>query len=190
MFAEEGTGYVRLLFCATKSTADLLEHLLQMERSMTKMVPGGRFMVIRSDFGSELVRQGHGNDMVVEALARWCASRPGFRVWPVAPYSLSQNKTENSWGRVHGHAFSNALRSRAGVGGWSLMLVGSEFQHNHVPAARAINTGGRTTTRSFALTGRPCDLSTMVGYVARAAEPTTTAVRPTPTALGRGPACS
>jgi hypothetical protein len=32
MFAEEGTGYVRLLFCATKSTADLLKHLLNMER--------------------------------------------------------------------------------------------------------------------------------------------------------------
>ncbi len=71
MFAEEGTGYVRLLFCATKSTAGLLTHLLNMERWVTKMVPGGQFMVIRCDFGSELVRQGHGNDMVMEALARW-----------------------------------------------------------------------------------------------------------------------
>ena len=115
MFAEERTGYVRLLFCATKSTADLLGHLLQMERWVTKMVPGGRFMVIRSDFGSELVRQGHGNDLVVEALSQWCAMRPGFRVWPVAPNSPSQNKTENSWGRVHGHAFCNTLRSRTGM---------------------------------------------------------------------------
>jgi hypothetical protein len=106
---------LRLLFCATKSTADLLEHLLQMERWVTKTVPGGRFMVIRSDFGSELVRQGHGSDMVVEAHSRWCASRPGFRVWPVAPHSPSQNKTENSWSRVHGHAFCNTLRFRRWV---------------------------------------------------------------------------
>jgi hypothetical protein len=165
MFAEEGTGYVRLLFCATKSTADLLAHLLDMERWVTKMVPGGRFMVIRCDFGSELVRQGHGNDMVVEALSRWCASRPGFRVVPVSPHSPSQNKTENSWGLVLGHAFANACRSRTGGDGWSLMHVGSEFQHNHVPAMRSNDAGVQTATRSFALTGRSCDLSTMLGYV-------------------------
>ena len=165
LFAEEGTGYVRLLFCATKSTADLLEHLANMERWVTKMVPGGRFMVLRSDFGSELVRQGHGNDMVVEALSRWCASRPGFRVVPVAPHSPSRNKSENTWGLVHGHAFSNACRSRTGTEGWSLMYVGAEFQHNHLPGARSNTAAVRAATRSFALTGRPCDLSTMVGYV-------------------------
>ena len=163
MFAEEGTGYVRLLFCATKSTADLLQHLLNMERWVTKMVPGGRFMVIRCDFGSELVRQGHGNDMVVEALARWCASRPGFRVHPVSPHSPSQNKVENSWGLVHGHAFSNACRSRTGPDGWSLMDVGAEFQHNHLPAARANDVASRAVTRCFAFTGRTTDMSTMVG---------------------------
>jgi hypothetical protein len=91
--------------------------------------------------------------------------RPGFRVWPVAPHSPSQNKTENSWGRVHGHAFCNTLCSRTGVDGWSLMLVGSEFQHNHVPAARASDVGAHDVTRSFALTGRSCDLSTILGYV-------------------------
>jgi hypothetical protein len=41
------------------------------------MVPGRRFMVIRSDFGSELVRQGHGNDMIV---AQPCPRRAGARL--------------------------------------------------------------------------------------------------------------
>ncbi len=82
MFAEDGTGYARLLICATKSTADLLAHLLQMERWVLKMLPSGRFMVLRSDFGSELVV------IVVEALSRWCSMRPGFCV--CRPFAVSE----------------------------------------------------------------------------------------------------
>ena len=51
-------------------------------------------MVIRSDFGSELVCQGHGSDMVVAALTQYCAANPGFRVWPVAPH----NTRQPTWG--------------------------------------------------------------------------------------------
>ena len=94
---------------------------------VAKNVPGGRFMVLRSDFGSELVRQGHGNDMVVAALSKYCDANPGFRVWPVAPHSQSKSKAENSWGRIQGGTFMNGCRARIGRRGWSLMQTGAEF---------------------------------------------------------------
>ena len=93
---------MKVLFTNSKSTDSLIQHLEFMSTWVAKHVPGGRFMVLRSDFGSELVRQGHGNDMVVAALSKYCDANPGFRVWPVAPHSQSKSKAENSWGRVQG----------------------------------------------------------------------------------------
>ena len=153
LFAEEITTYARVLYTDSKSTASLLAHLENMAIWVPQHVPGGRFMVIRSDFGSELVRQGHGNDMVVAALTQYCAANPGFRVWPVAPHNQAANKVENSWGHIQGGTFMNGLRSRVGHKGWSLMQTGAQFQHNHTNAPRGCIEAMRTQTRSFALTG-------------------------------------
>jgi hypothetical protein len=122
-------------------------------------------MILRCDFGSELVRQDHGNDMVVSALSKYCDSNPVFRVWPVAPHSQSKNKAENSWGRVQGGTFMNGFRARVGRRGWSLMQTGAEFQHNHTNAPRARAEGARLMSRSYALTQKIFDVSTMLGYV-------------------------
>ncbi len=59
----------------------------------------------------------------------------------------------------------NDLRSRVGTKGWSLMQTGAEFQHNHTNAPRGRTEAMRTLARSFALTGRVFDVSTMLGYV-------------------------
>jgi hypothetical protein len=167
---------------------------LNMERWVTRMVPGGRFMVIRCDFGSDLVRQGHGNDMIVEALSRWCASRPGFhvkfRVVPVSPHSPSQNKVENFWGLVHGHAFSNACRSLTGGDGWSLMYVGSGFQHNHVPGRGSMTPQCKRPRAVSPSRAAPATCPPWSGTWARAAGPTTAAARPMPFGRAHAPVCA
>ena len=163
LFSEERTGYARIAFSQTKTTGDLLSQLEDLERWVTGHVPGGTFQILRCDFGSEAVVQGRGDNIYVSALAAFCATRPGFRVIPVAPYSQAHNKAESTWGRIHGLAFLNSIRAHVGPAAWSLVQRGAVFQHNHVAAKRELEGGH--IIRSTALTGEQFDASTMLGYV-------------------------
>jgi len=163
LFSEERTGYTRIAFSQTKSTGDLLTQLEDLERWVIGHVPGGVFKVLRCDFGSEAVVQGRGDNIYVSAVAAFCASRPGFRVIPVAPHSQAFNKAESTWGRIHGLAFVNSIRAHVGPAAWSLVQRGAVFQHNHVAAKR--DPAGGHIIRSTALTGEKFDASTMLGYV-------------------------
>ena len=51
-FAEEKTSYILPMFCATKSTADFIRHLIFLDEWVIANVPDGRFRVLRMDFGS------------------------------------------------------------------------------------------------------------------------------------------
>ena len=84
-FAEEGSSFAIPLFSPTKTTADLLRHLDFITEWVPRHVPGGKFAILRMDFGSEASRQGHGEDFIVQALKVWMRTRPYFRFVPVAP---------------------------------------------------------------------------------------------------------
>ena len=156
---------MRVYTCSSKGTLTLLEQLEKHEAWVTMHLPGARFTTLRCDFGSEMARQGHGDDLIVAALATWCAQRPGFRVIPVAPHAQAHNKAENAWGPIHGGTYANALRARVGPPGWSLMMQGAVFQHNHTAPLRAHNAARRLSTRAYALLGTTLDATTVLGDV-------------------------
>ena len=135
LFADERTTYAKAFFSASKDSSTLLTQLEELERWVTMHVPGGCFKALRCDFASEAVKQGHGDSILVAAFTQFCATRPGFRVIPIAPQSQAFNKVESTWGRVNGHAFVNVRRARLGVQAWSLAHRGAVFQHNHTPPA-------------------------------------------------------
>ena len=121
--------------------------------------------VLRCDFGSEIARQNHGDNFIVSALSRWVDAHPGFRVVPCPPYRQAYNKSENTWGRIHGLAHTNARRARLGPTAWRIAETGAVFQHNHTLAANAQSQTVHGRIRSEALTLTPFDASSVLGYV-------------------------
>ena len=87
-----------------------------------------------------------------------------MRISPAPPYSQALNKAESALGRIHGHAFTDALRARIGHSGWSLLDRCATFQHNHSAAQSAGDPQRRAITRAQALTHRILDASTILGY--------------------------
>ena len=164
LFAEERTGCATTFYSSRKDAATLLEQMDEMVTWINAHVPGGKLQVLRCDFASEAVRQGHGDAIYTAAMASYCDSHPGFRFVPVAPNSQALNRAENTWGRVHGGAYLNARRARIGPIGWSLMERGAVFQHNHAPAPHAIDPASRRCSRWEALTLQLFDVSTMLGF--------------------------
>ncbi len=86
----------------------LFKHMEHIERTGSLSTSLARFTTMRCDFGSEMARQGHGGDLIVAALITFCASRPGFRVIPVAPRFQDHNKAESAWGPISGGIYANA----------------------------------------------------------------------------------
>jgi len=163
-FAEQNTGRVRLTFSARKDTQSLLRDLENMRMWVLMNVPGGQFRCLGCDFGSEYAQQGHGNNVLVQALREYCADHPGFVVTPLSPYDQAHNLAENAIKQTSGLAFANACRARLGPAAWSLTELGAEFQHNHRSAYRANDESMRDITRDEALTGRIFDASTFIGW--------------------------
>ena len=73
------------MFCATKSTADFIRHLIFLDEWVIANVPDGRFRVLRMDFGSEAARQNHGEDFIVTGLTRVLADTPAHPGRPGRP---------------------------------------------------------------------------------------------------------
>ena len=165
VFADEGTHTAYTCYASRKDAATLLEHLDEMSTWIGQTVPGGQLRVLRCDFASEAVRQGHGDAIYTKALSEWCDRHPGFVVSPVAPHSQAFNRAENTWGRIHGHAHLCARRARVGPTAWSLIERGAVYIHNHTPAPRSGDVASRTVSRFEQLTLQPHDVSTMLGYV-------------------------
>ena len=164
LFAEERTGCAHTFYSARKDAATLIEHIGDMVTWINQHVPGGKLMVLRCDFASEAVKQGHGDDIYTAAMSAYCDANPGFRFIPVAPNSQALNRAENTWGRIHGGAYLNARRARIGAPGWSIMERCAVFQHNHTPAPHALDPASRRCTRWEALTQETFDVSTMLGF--------------------------
>ena len=135
-FAEEGSSFAIPLFSRTKTTQDLLRHLEYISDWVPRHVPGGKFTILRMDFGSEASRQGHGEDFIVQALKLWMRTRPYFRFVPIAPHASSYCKVEGVVQQLVGHAAANAIRARLGAAAWSLMERGAAYQHNCRPQWR------------------------------------------------------
>ena len=165
VFAEERTSVAMTFYTASKSAASLITHLDAMARWIRHHVPGGQLAVLRCDFASEAVRQGHGDDVYVQALQEYQAKHPGFRIVPVAPRSQALNRAENTWGRIHGHSFLCARRARLGSAAWSIVERGAVFIHNNTPAPYALDSATHKCSRWEALTMTPTDMSTMLGFV-------------------------
>jgi hypothetical protein len=117
LFAEETTGYGLTYYAPRKDTNTLCTQLDQQVAWVATHIPGVKLTVLHSDFASEIARQNHGNDFIVHALSRWLDLHPGVRIVPYPPYSQSYNKSENTWGRIHGLSHTNARRARLGPGG-------------------------------------------------------------------------
>ena len=147
LFAEERTGCAHTYYSSRKDAVTLIEHIGEMVTWINQHVPGGKLMVLRCDFASEAVKQGHGDDIYTAAMAAYCDANPGFRFVPVAPNSQALNRAENTWGRIHGGAYLNARRARIGATGWSIMGRCAVFQHNHTPAPHALDPASRRCTR-------------------------------------------
>ena len=165
LFAEEHFGYASTYYSANKDSDTLTLQLDAHATWVRQNVPGGCFLVLRCDFASEIVRQNHGGDYYTQAKSRYCDAHPGFRVLPCPPHSPALNRSEGTWGRIHGLAHINAQRARIGPLGWSIMERGAVFQHNHTPAPRARDHHLHDRIRSEALTLVPFDVSTMLGFV-------------------------
>ena len=165
LFAEERTSYAKTFYAARKDSATLIGHLDELRTWIASNVPGGALQVLRCDFASEVVRQGHGDSIYTAAIAAYCDAHPGFRVVPVAPHSQALNRAENTWARIHAGTMLNARRSRTGPAGWSLMERGAVFQHNHTPAPHALDPAAHRCSRAEALTLQPFDVSSMLGHV-------------------------
>ena len=65
---------------------------------------------------------------------------------------------------MHGRSYAIACRARLGPPTWSITIRGGAFQHNHNAALRAGSAEAQLQTRSYGLTGRTLDASTMLGY--------------------------
>ena len=165
IFADERTSAAATFYAARKDSATFIQHLEEMKVWIAQHVPGGRLSVVRCDFASEAVRQGHGDAIMTTALAAWLTANPGTRLIPVPPHSQALNRAENTWGRVHGHSFLCARRARLGPSGWSIVERGAVYIHNHTPATYAVDPAAHRCTRFEALTLRPHDISTMLGFV-------------------------
>ena len=165
LFADEHTGYGVIYPSSRKDTDTLCAHLDAHVSWVATNVPGGRFMTLKCDFGSEFARQNHGDNYIVSALSRWLDSHPGFRVIPCPPHRPAYNKSENTWGRIHGLAHTNARRARLGPTAWRIAEMGALFQHNHTLASHAQSQTAHGRIRSEALTLAPFDASTVLGYV-------------------------
>jgi hypothetical protein len=165
LFAEENTTFACTYYSARKDSSTLIAQLDEHAAWVAANVPGGRFTVLRCDFASEIVRQGHGDDIYTQALSRYCDANPHFRVVPCPPHSQAFNRAENTWGRIHGGAHINALRARLGPAAWSIAERGAVFQHNHTPAPRSRSSLVAARTRAEALTLTIFDASTMLGFV-------------------------
>ena len=152
-FAEEHTGVVVPYFCSSKSTAALIAQLVEHETWVATNVPGGRFRVLRCDFGSEYAVQGRGDDYLTAALKIFCADRPDFHVEPCPPHAHAFNKVEGAIHQTAGRAFSNACRANLGDMAWSLLERGASYQHNVRPVWAPPSTptpgegGGRQACR-------------------------------------------
>ena len=164
LFSEDRTGYAVVRFTPDKTTRSLIDDLTYLSDWVLRNVPGAAFLILRCDFGSEVARQGHGDDTLVTALRAYCRDHPGTRVVPVAPHSQAHNKAENTWGAVHGRSYTIACRARLGPPAWSITIRCGVFQHNHNAASRGNDKAAQSQTRSFGLTGRTLDASTMLGY--------------------------
>jgi hypothetical protein len=164
-FAEERTGYAIPVFCASKTTADLLTQLEELISWVPEHVPGARLRVLRSDFGSEYAVQGRGDNYVVAALRAFLADHPEVRYVPCPPHAHAFNKVEGTIHATSGHTFANACRARLGPMAWSIMEEGACYQHNCRPTWRPESGQGGSLTRMEALTTRRPDLSAMLGYV-------------------------
>ena len=153
VFAEEHTSYALEYDSPTTTTQSLLGQLAQLQSWVLRHVPGAALRVIRCDFGSEYVRQGHGDDMLTKALSAFCDANLGLRVIPVAPRAQAYNKAELTIQKLAGHAFMNAVRARLGGTAWSFLRRGARFAHNHRKAQGPDDPNLRTGTRNFLLTG-------------------------------------
>jgi hypothetical protein len=165
LFADERTQVAVTFYTNSKSAASLIAHLDALRRWIRHHVHGGALAVLRCDFASEAVRQGHGDDIYVQALAEYQDKNPGFRVVPVAPRSQALNRAENTWGRIHGHSYLCARRARLGPAAWSIVERGAVYIHNNTPAPYALDSSAHGCSRWEALTGTPADVSTMLGFV-------------------------
>ena len=164
LFAEERTGYAITYYSQRKDSATLVEQLRELALWVSTHVPGGELRVLRCDFASEAVKQGHGDDIYTAGIREYSEANPTFRLMPVAPHSPALNRAEGTWGRIIGGTMLNARRARIGPSGWSLMERGAVFQHNHCPAPHALDPASHACSRSEALTLRVFDASTMLGY--------------------------
>jgi hypothetical protein len=95
LFAEERTGHASTYYSCRKDAASLIESLKAHITWIGQTVPGGRLSVLRCDFGSEIVRQGHG-DAIMTAEVRAFCDAAGIIVVPVAPHSQALNRAENT----------------------------------------------------------------------------------------------
>ena len=164
LFAEERTGYAITYYSPRKDTATLVDQIAGLASWVAANVPGGELRVLRCDFATEAVKQGHGDDIYTAGIRAYCDANPRFRLMPVAPHSPALNRAEGTWGRIVAGTMLNARRARVGPTGWSLMERGTVYQHNHSPAPHALDPASHACSRSEALTLRVFDASTMLGY--------------------------
>ena len=78
LFAEERTSFAVTLYSSRKDSSTLVSQLEEMRAWITQHVPGGHLSVLRCDFASEIVRQGHGDDINTSALSASAISTLGF----------------------------------------------------------------------------------------------------------------
>ena len=79
-------------FASAKTTAALIEHLKAITDWVPKHVSGGRFTILRMDFGSEAARQMHGDDFIVQVFKEYMTKHPYFYFIPIAPHANAPNK--------------------------------------------------------------------------------------------------
>jgi hypothetical protein len=72
LFAEERTSYAVTTYSSRKDSGTLVSQLEELRAWITQHVPGGNLSVLRCDFASEIVRQGHGDDVNTRALSAYC----------------------------------------------------------------------------------------------------------------------
>ena len=80
----------------------LIDQLGEMVRWINQHVPGGKLQVLRCDFASEAVRQGHGDDIYTAAMAAYCDANPSLRT-PKRSTAPRTRGAESMGGRTSTH---------------------------------------------------------------------------------------
>ena len=85
LFADERTSAAVTFYASRKDSTTFVQHLEELKLFIAQNVPGGHLSVIRCDFASEAVRQGHGDAIATTELRAFLAANPGTRLIPVPP---------------------------------------------------------------------------------------------------------